>query len=131
MADTSPYPRKTVNAIIAALSGSIAGAVITLSIGGGTVITKHVRTAAVINVNSMAAGQSTSSRITLTGAAVGDTCLVAVTVGDYLSTTSTGRVGCKILVAATADLFFSNATPTAAFDAGASTFSVQNWAYTP
>lgn len=50
MSDTAPYPRKTVDTIVAALAGAIASAVITLSIGGGTAITKHVRTTASVNV---------------------------------------------------------------------------------
>lgn len=87
------------------------------------------RTTASINVDSMAAAQSTSSAVTLTGAAVGDHCGVDVTLGDYWSTTSTGWVRCKITATNTATLYFSNVSGTAAFDAGTSSFSILDFAF--
>ncbi len=124
------YPVKTVNTIVAALAGSIAAAILTLSIGGGTVITKHVRTTASVNVNSIAAGGSTSTNITLTGAAVGGQCTANSTAGDLISTTSTlAGLPCRITATDTATVYFYNATATSAFDPGTSTISVQAWNY--
>lgn len=127
--NTTPYPVKTVNAIIAALAGSITAAVITLSIGGGTVITKHVRTTATVNPDSIGAMQATSSVVTLTGATTSGDCKVSTVSGDFLSTTSTAIVACKFTAADTATLYFRNVSTTAAFDAATSVFSVQSWAY--
>ncbi len=129
MSDTTPYPRKTVSTILAALAGSIAAVLVTLSIGGGTVITKHLRTAATINVESIAASSATTSAVTLTGATVAGDCKVEVVSGDFLSSTSTGNVDCKFTAADTATLYFRNTSSTAAFDAASSVFSVQAWAY--
>ena len=128
--DTSPYPRRTVDTIIAALAGSIAAAVLTLSIGGGTAITKHVRTTASVDVQSMGAGRSTSTNIALPGAAVGDSCLAQVTDGDLIGTTSTlASLPCRVTAADVATLYFYNATGTSSFNPGPSTISVQLWKY--
>lgn len=126
------YPRKTLAAIAAALAaGGLGGYLITalatasLTVGsGGTAIDKLLIGSYTINVDSMGAGQATSSPQTLTGASTGDTCEVTVSAGDYESTTSTGRVRCRITATNTATLYFWNSTPTSAFDAGASTFKV-------
>lgn len=123
------------DAIVAALAGGIAAIVVTalsvssLTIGGGTAITKVVRATANVDVQSMAANGTTSTNVTLTGAAVGDECVVSVTAGDYLSTTSTGLVACRISATNNALLIFRNTSSTAAFDAGASTFSVKSTAF--
>jgi hypothetical protein len=101
----------------------------TLKLGAGTAIDKHLRTTTSLNVSSMGPAQTTSSPVTLTGAATGDHCNAAVTAGDYLSTTGTGLVACEITASNTATLFFRNTSGTAAFDAGNSTFSIQAWSY--
>jgi len=95
----------------------------------GTLIEAHYRTTQAVNVDSMGAGQSTTTNVTLTGVVVGDHVDVKVTAGDFLSTTSTGLVFGKVTEADTVQLIFRNNTSTAAFDAGMSTFSVQIWEY--
>jgi len=120
------YPRTTLAAIASAIGGGLAvAAVATFSVGGGTTIDKIVRTVATVDVASIAANSATSSNVTLTGASVGDECVVSVTAGDFLSTTSTGIVVCKISAADNALLIYRNVSSTAAFNAGASTFSVK------
>ena len=103
-----------------------------LTIGGvyGTKIDGHYRTTASINVNSLAGGGTTSSAVTLNGAATGDHCVVSVTGGDFISgSTSTGIVRCVITASNTATLYFYNATTSAAFNPATSTFSLQAWSY--
>lgn len=128
MSDTTPYPRKTVSAIIAALAGSIAAAVITLSIGGGTVITKHLRTTVSIDPQSIAANSATTTAVALTGATVGDHVSLAVTAGDLMGTTSTAVLAGRVTASDVVTIYYRNVSSTA-FDAGLSTISVQTWKY--
>lgn len=130
MPDTTPYPRRTVDTVVAALAGGIASILLTLSIGGGTTINKHVRTTANVDVQSMGAGQSTSTNVALSGAAVGDTCFAQSTAGDLIGTTSTlASLPCRVTATDTATVYFYNATGTSSFNPGASTISVQLWKY--
>lgn len=109
-------------------TGALSGAV-SLTLGsGGTTIDKHVRTTSAVNVDSLGAGQSTSSAITLTGASSGDHCSVNSTVGDLQGTTSTIVLACRA-GSDTATVYYYNATGTSAFNAGASTLSIQAWSY--
>lgn len=128
------------NGLLGLLAGGVATIVVTtltvttlavssLTIGGGAAIDKHVRTTAVINVNSMGRGQATSSVISVSGATTSDVCEVRVIAGDYLSTTSTGLVDCAFTASDVATLVFRNATSVASFDAGASTFSISGTSY--
>lgn len=100
----------------------------TLKLGSGTAIDKHVRTTATVNPNSIAAGQSTTTVVTLTGASSSDHCLVNVTSGDLLGTTSTAVLACRAGTDS-ATVYYYNATATSAFDAGSSVLSVQAWSY--
>lgn len=100
-----------------------------LSLGAGTSIDKHVRATVTVNPQSISAGGSTTTVVTLTGASTGDHCLVNSTSGDLLSTTSTAVLACRITAADAATVYYYNATSTAAFDAGSSVLSVQAWSY--
>ncbi len=93
---------------------------------GGTAITGRYRATLAVDPQSIAAGGSTTTVVTVTGAATGDHCEVATTAGDLWSTTSTAILSCR---AGTnnATVNYYNATSTAAFDAGASTLTVQVW----
>lgn len=117
-------------AVIGALTVLAAAIFTTVKIGSsGTTIDGHYRTTATINVNAIPASGATSSNVTLTGTVVGDHCNVAVTSGDFLSTTSTGWVNCYISSTSTATLIFRNTMPTSTFDAGSSVFSVNAFSY--
>lgn len=125
---STTYPRTTVAAIVAALAGTIGGTILTLAIGGGTVITKHLRTTVDVNPQSIAAYGATTTAVALTGATVGDHCDWSVTAGDLQGTTSTARLGCRVSAADVVTVYYNNTSSTA-FDAGLSTISLQTWKY--
>lgn len=77
-----------------------------------------------VNPQSIAAGGSTTTVVTVTGASAGDHCSVNATDGDLWSTTSTVVLSCRA-GSNIATVNYYNATSTAAFDAGASTLSVK------
>lgn len=128
----SSYPRKTLAALAAgvAVLSVAAASVTTLSIGsGGTAIDKIVRTTATVDVSPIPAVSATTTPVTLTGASVNDDCDVTVLSGDYLSTTSTGRVSCRITATNTATVYFLNTAVTSSFDAASSVFAVKAISY--
>lgn len=77
-----------------------------------------------VNPQSISAGGSTTTVVTVTGAASGDHCSVNATDGDLWSTTSTVVLSCRA-GSNSATVNYYNATSTAAFDAGTSTLSVK------
>lgn len=104
-------------------------ATVGIAIGvAGRRITSHYRATVSVNPDSIAADGSTTTVVTVTGAAAGNHCEVNSTAGDLESTTSTVRLFCR---AGTnnATVTYRNTSSTAAFDAGASTLSVQVWGY--
>lgn len=95
----------------------------------GTQINGHFRATSSYNMLSLAANNSTTTSVTVTGALAGDHCDVNVTSGDLLSTTSTARLACRFTATSTATVYVFNASSTAAFDPATSTLSVQAWQY--
>jgi len=126
---STTYPRTTVAAIVAALAGTIGGTILTLAIGGGTVITKHLRTTVDVNPQSIAANGATTTAVTLSGATVGDHVSLSVTAGDLMGTTSTAMLSGRVTASDVVTIYYRNSSSTAAFDAGLSTISVQTWKY--
>lgn len=117
-------------AVFGAITVLAASVFFSVKIGtSGTTIDGHYRASSSINVDSIAANSATTSAVTVTGAGTSDHCAVEVVSGDFLSTTSTGMVGCKFTSTNTATVYFRNVSSTAAFDAGTSVFSVQAWSY--
>lgn len=106
----------------------IVNATSSLVIGTGTSITNHLRGTQSLNPDSISGGGATTTAIAVTGAAAGDQCAVNSTDGDLLSTTSTVFLNCRAS-SGTITVYMRNASSTAAFDAGASTISVQAWRY--
>lgn len=71
-----------------------------------------------VNVDSVDQGGSTSTAITVTGAAVGDSVMVTGVSGDLFSTTSTFVFMSWVSVADTVTLNLFNAATNTAMDAG-------------
>lgn len=126
-----PIRLKQVINAIAAVGLTVGTAIITtalvtsLRIGSsGSTVDNLVSVSQSIDVNSISAASATSSVVSVAGTSVGDTCEVTVTDGDFLSTTSTGRVSCRISASGSATIVFTNTSGTAAFNAGNSTFRI-------
>ena len=147
MNDISPLKYGAIGAIITALIGAgIATAVFT----SATITTLTATTAAIttltattqqvgasgsvidfvgfatssVNIASIAANGSTSSLVTVTGAAVGDDVKVSVISGDLYSSTSTSFLFGRVISANTVSTTYRNTSSTAAFDAGDSVIGV-------
>lgn len=145
------YPRRTLAAIVAYLAGVLSAGVIAAAVfvtlqaatinattyvsttqmivGQGTPVNKIVSNTLSVNPDSLGAGQSTTTNITMTGAAIGDSCQATVTAGDLLSPTSTAMIACRISSAGVGTITFYNATPTSAFNAGTSSLRVTSFGF--
>lgn len=81
--------RSVLSAGIAAIVATV-GTFTTLSVGtNGAALDGSYRTTISVDPASIPAGSSTTTVVSLTGAAAGDHCMVNATDGDLLSTTST------------------------------------------
>lgn len=89
----------------------------TLAVGGGTVIKRITNATGAIDLGSIAAGETGSGTITITGAASGDALLVNVPA----LTTGLAFAGSNITGANTATLYFVNASGDA-IDQASATF---------
>jgi hypothetical protein len=121
------YPRTTTAAIAAAVAAAITLAT-SVTIGtGGTAITKHLHTTVSIDPNSIAGYQATSSRVALSGAAVGNTVVVSAN-GDAAGTTSTIRLSGSVVVADTVDIVFNNSS-SSAVNLPVGSYNLDTWAH--
>lgn len=149
------YPRRTLEAIAAYLAGSltvgvIATAVFTtltattgnfttinstltsstqIVVGQGTSVDKILSTSYTANVDAIPALSGTSSNHTLTGAATGDDCAVTAISGDFISTTSTASLNCRVVSANNVSVFYRNLVATSTFDGGTSDFRISTQSY--
>lgn len=162
MTDTKPYPRRTIDSVIAALAGGISGIAFSLiaaavinattgnfttvntanlyatstgsvasfnasstAIGGGTRKTGEWQTSFSVNVDSLGAGQATTTNFSLTGIAANDHCSPVATAGDLGQSTLTIVMRAQATAANAGTIYYRNATGTASMDAGVSTLSVK------
>jgi len=100
------------------LSVGDATATATLAVGGGTVIKKIVKGTGAIDFSSVAAGETGSGTITVTGAAVGD----VVVVNPPALTTGLGFAGAAVTGANTVTVYVVNASA-APIDQASATFT--------
>jgi len=109
-----------------AISGTTLAGTTSLTIGSGTAITKHLKTTATLNVNSLANGAVTTSAVTLTGAAASGSVFVTRT-GSWAAASSTVNIfGVAGTDAVT--LYFQNNSSTAV-DLSNSTYIVDYYAH--
>lgn len=90
----------------------------TLTVGGGTTVTKIVKGTASVNFDSIANGATGSKTFTVTGAAVGD----VIVVNPPALTTGLGFAGAAVTGSNTVTVYALNASA-APIDEGAATFT--------
>lgn len=109
------------------ISSSRGVAPVTLTIGSGTAIDKHLSTTASINASSVAGGAATSSNVTVTGAASGDVVVVGLS-GDWGGTSSTMKISGSVTASNTVTMYFVNSSSTA-LDLSGSTYRLDVWSH--
>lgn len=129
---TSTANIQTLNAFVAAnflaLSATGTSSLTTVSstsvtIGSGTAITKFLSTTLTVDPQSIGIGSTTSSPVTLTGAALNDTVVIGKT-GDWGGTSSTVQVSGSVTSANTVTVYFTNGSSTAAVNPTGMTLKV-------
>lgn len=108
------------------IAGTTLAGTTSLTVGSGTAITKHLKTTAVINADSLGNGAATTSAVALTGAVATGSVYVTRT-GSWASASSTVNIF-GVPTTDSVTLYFQNNSSTAV-DLSNTTYIVDYWAH--